>query len=89
MKLMESGKKTLRSKNPRVRWPRFVVCVNNTGNEVSLERGKIYRQVKPLRNDMDGWMRVIDESGEDYLFPSERFVAVALPAKVKRALAVS
>jgi hypothetical protein len=65
------------------------VCVDNAGNEVSLEVGKLYRQIKPHKNDMKNWVRVIDESGEDYLFPAKRFVAVDLPPKARRAIATA
>ena len=64
--------------------PGAVVCVDNEGNEVSLQLWKIY---KPLRDDdarSDGFLRVIDESGEDYLFPEENFVPIDLPAEVKK-----
>lgn len=64
-------------------YPDAVICVHNEGNEVSLQLWKVY---KPLRDDdarSEGFLRVIDESGEDYLFPEENFVAIGLPAEVK------
>ena len=64
--------------------PSAVVCVHNEGNEVSLQLWKIY---KPLRDDdarSEGFLRVIDESGEDYLFPKENFVPIDLPTEVKK-----
>ena len=67
-----------------VEYPSAVVCVHNEGNEVSLQLWKIY---KPLRDDdakSEGFLRVIDESGEDYLFPEENFVPIELPAEVKK-----
>ena len=64
----------------------FAVCINNKGFEASLEIGKIYRQVKPHPKDMVGWVRVIDESGEDYLFPGKRFAEITLPAQARRVL---
>jgi hypothetical protein len=60
--------------------------VDNSGNEASLEVGKVYREVKPHKNDMTNWIRIIDESGEDYLFPAKRFVPVELPARAKRVI---
>jgi hypothetical protein len=63
-----------------------VVCLDNEGYPVSLEVGKIYRQIKPHARDPQDFVRVIDESGEDYLFPCERFAAVELPQKVKRVI---
>jgi hypothetical protein len=65
-------------------YPAAVVCVDNEGNEVSLQLWKIY---KPLRDNdarSEGFLRVVDESGEDYLFPEENFVPIELPIEVKR-----
>ena len=88
MKLLESEKSNSKSKSPSAKWPRFVICVENKGNEVSLEVGRIYRWVKPRPKDqrMAAWIRVIDESGEDYLFPAKRFVEVTVPNESKRAV---
>jgi hypothetical protein len=52
---------------------RFAVCIDNSGYEVSLEGGKIYRVLEDPAGTDHGYLRVIDESGEDYLFDSERF----------------
>lgn len=65
----------------------FVLCVRNDGYEVSLERRKLYVTIPDPQAAADGLIRVIDESGDDYLFPSEWFVAVQLPVTVRRALA--
>jgi len=46
---------------------RFVICVDNSGYEVSLERRKIYRSIPDAKAESLGQVRVIDESGEDYL----------------------
>jgi len=86
MKLMESAGKNSRSKTS-TRWPRFVMCVDNRGYPASLEIGKVYRQIKPRANDMKNWIRVVDESGEDYLFPDRRFEPLVLPARAKRVIA--
>ena len=86
MKLMESARSSSKSKSRSRPWPRFVVCLENKGNEVALEIGKIYQQVKPHVGDMAGWVRVVDESGEDYLFPGRRFAEITLPAQAKRVL---
>jgi len=64
-----------------------VVCVRNDGYEASLERRKLYRTIPDAQAAANGQIRVIDESGDDYLFPSTLFVAVELPASVRRALA--
>jgi hypothetical protein len=65
---------------------KLVICVDNAGYEVSLERRKIYVSVPDARAEKLGQVRVIDESGEDYLYPKDSFVAVALPQTVRRAV---
>ena len=70
--------------NNNIEYPNAVVCVDNKGNEVSLQLWKIY---KPLPDDdakSEGFLRVVDESGEDYLFPEENFFPIELPLEVKR-----
>src|SRR6185295_19457249 len=64
----------------RARRSRFVVCVRNEGYEVSLERNKIYRIVPDRDAERTGHLRIVDESGEDYLFSAERFVTIEVPA---------
>ena len=61
-----------------------VLCVANQGNEVSLQLWKIYKTVRDDDAQNEGFVRVIDESGEDYLFPQENFVPIDLPQKVRR-----
>lgn len=65
---------------------RFAVCVRNEGYEASLERNKIYALVPDEDAERDGDLRVIDESGEDYLFAADRFVAIDVPAAVRASL---
>jgi hypothetical protein len=65
----------------------YVVCLDNRGYLASLEVGKVYRLLRATAEAPRGWLRVIDESGGDYLFPGARFARVELPAKAKRALA--
>ncbi len=65
---------------------KFVICLDNAGYEVSLERRKIYVSIPDARAEKLGQLRVIDESGEDYLYPKGYFVAVALPQLVRRAV---
>lgn len=64
----------------------FAVCVRNTGNEASLELRKLYEVVTDPDAEKDGMLRVIDESGEDYLFPAAFFVLAPLPAAVEEAV---
>lgn len=63
--------------------PRFAVCIDNSQFPASLELHKIYRVLadKDAANDRD--LRVIDESGEDYLYPAKWFVPIKLPVKVR------
>jgi hypothetical protein len=65
---------------------RLVICVNNSGYEVSLERRKIYVCLPDARAQKLGQLRVIDESGEDYLYPKDSFVTAELPQPIRRAV---
>jgi hypothetical protein len=67
--------------------PKFVVCINNEGYPASLEQHKIYQAIADLDAERHGDIRVIDESGEDYLYPATWFVAIELPARVKASFA--
>lgn len=64
---------------------RFVLCVSNEGCE-DLERRKLYAVVADERAATEGYLRVVDESGEDYLYPARNFAAIELPADVLQAL---
>jgi hypothetical protein len=66
--------------------PLFAICVNNSGYPASLELHKVYRVLPDENAEQDGDLRVIDESGEDYLYPSDYFMLVELPRDVQRAL---
>ena len=66
--------------------PRFVVCIENGGYPVSLELHKIYRILPDVEAAREGDVRVVDESGEDYLYPADWFAAVELPRRVKSSL---
>jgi len=65
---------------------RFVVCLDNEGYRASLEVGKLYRMILDDEAAAHGYVRVIDESGEDYAFAAKRFHPVELPQAVERAL---
>ena len=65
---------------------RFVVCIENSGYPASLELHKIYRVVPDADATRDGDFRIVDESGEDYLYPAAWFAAVELPQRVKTSL---
>jgi hypothetical protein len=75
-----------RRRRPAAKRRRFAVCVQNKGYEASLERNKIYTVLPDEDAERDGDLRVIDESGEDYLFSADRFVAIEVPAPVRASL---
>lgn len=65
----------------------YVICINNQDYQASLELRKIYELISDEDAAKKGFVRVIDESGEDYLYPRSYFVAVDLPQSVQLALA--
>lgn len=65
---------------------RYAVCISNKGNEASLERNKLYVVLPDPRAEADGLTRVIDEDGEDYLYPADWFVAIEVPQAVQASL---
>jgi len=64
----------------------FAVCLKNDGYEVSLEPRKIYQVLPDADAARHRQVRVIDESGEDYLYPKVLFRSIALPHSVKKAV---
>ena len=64
---------------------KFAICVRNDGAE-DLEIRKVYQILSDARAAKDKHVRVIDESGEDYLYPADFFIPLALPLEVARAL---
>jgi hypothetical protein len=65
---------------------KFAVCVDNKGNEASLEIGKLYEVVPDIEAESDAMIRVIDEDGEDYLFESVRFYPLSIPTDLAAVL---
>jgi hypothetical protein len=65
---------------------RLVICLDNSGYEVSLERRKIYVVVPDAKAEKHEQLRIVDESGESYLYPEEMFIDVKLPQPVRRAV---
>ena len=61
----------------------FAVCVKNDNNPVSLELRKIYRIIPDERATEHRLVRVIEESGEDYIYPSDYFVPIELPRALR------
>ena len=66
--------------------PRFVICIKNKGYAAALEVRKLYQVVSDDKATMLHQIRVIDESGEDYLYPEEFFVPVQLPQAAEKAV---
>jgi hypothetical protein len=64
----------------------LVVCIDNAGYEATLERRKLYALLPDTEAEAKALLRVIDESGEDYLYPARMFHKVELPAAVRRAV---
>lgn len=67
---------------------KFVLCLKNDECE-DLEVRKIYKVIPDKRASRDGYLRVIDESGEDYLYPKSYFVIVKLPRKAQEVAAAT
>ena len=69
----------------------FVVCIRNSGYPASLQLGRVYQKISDRAAQNEGFVRVVDESGEDYLYPEKMFVRVTVPKSempaVKRAVA--
>lgn len=64
----------------------LVVCVENDGYPASLEKRKIYVAIRDAATEKHGMLRVLDESGEDYLYPKNFFRPIELPQTVKKAV---
>lgn len=68
------------------KYTQFVVCIENDGYAASLERRKIYVTVPDPDADKHGLLRVVDESGDDYLYPKNFFRPIELPQGLKKAI---
>jgi len=64
----------------------LVVCIDNEGYPASLEKRKIYVALRDAGAEKHGLLRIVDESGEDYLYPKASFCSIALPQAVKKAV---
>lgn len=71
------------------RKPCFVLCIQNDDYSVSLEKGKVYRMLPDSKANTHKMLRIVDESGEDYLYPTNWFVAITLPQRARVALAIA
>ena len=64
----------------------LVICIENEDYPASLEKRKIYEAIRDPAAEKHGQIRVIDESGEDYLYPQEYFVPASLPKNIEEAV---
>jgi len=64
----------------------FVICIRNDDYPASLEKRKLYIKLDDPEAEKHHYIRVIDESGEDYLYPEGYFVAIELPDETRRAI---
>ena len=62
----------------------YALCLDNINYTVSLEIRKIYPIIEPYGNDPDGYLRIIDESDEDYIYPAEAFAVLDLSPTVEK-----
>ena len=62
------------------------MCVKNKGYEASLEIGKLYRVIPDEKAARHGYLRIVDESGEDYGYAATRFFAIDVPRPLERVL---
>lgn len=65
---------------------RFAVCIKNKGYEASLEIGKLYRVLPDEKAEAHGYLRIVDESGEDYGYAANRFFSLEVPKPLQRVL---
>jgi hypothetical protein len=72
--------------NRRNSEPRFVVCIHNEDYPASLELKKIYRVVPDESAAKHKLIRIVDESGEDYLYPEQYFIPIDLPVALEKAV---
>ena len=68
---------------------KFVVCLKNDGYKASLEPRKIYQTIPDKEAESHKMLRVVDESGEDYLFPASLFSPISLPQTLVKEVALS
>lgn len=64
----------------------LVVCIDNDGYAASLEKRKIYIALSDAKAEKHGLLRIVDESGDDYLYPKAFFRSIALPQRIRKAV---
>lgn len=73
-------------KRKTIKAAHFAVCINNEGYQASLEVGKLYRVIPDAEAASHGYIRIVDESGEDYGYTAERFFPLDVPQALADAL---
>jgi hypothetical protein len=73
-------------KHPKNNEKLIAICVDNTDYEMSLQRRKVYPVLPDADAEKDDYVRIIDETGEDYLFPASRFVFLNVPSRIEEAV---
>jgi hypothetical protein len=64
----------------------IAICIDNSDYEMSLERRKVYPVLPDADAERDNYVRIVDETGEDYLFPANRFVFLSVPVEIQEAV---
>ena len=77
---------TKKMKRRKLAGTRFAVCMNNQDYPVALELHKVYRVLPDADAAQDSDLRIVDESGEDYLYPAKNFLLIELPLRTERVL---
>jgi hypothetical protein len=65
----------------------YVLCLERGTYRIDLQVGKVYKTVRRQKNDPPDMLRLIDDSGDDYLYPIDWFIPVTLPSRAKKAIA--
>jgi hypothetical protein len=73
-------------KSTRPKKSGYFLCIERGTYRIDLQVGKVYRTAQPEKNDPADMLRLVDDSGEDYLYPLKWFVPVELPPKARKAL---
>jgi hypothetical protein len=67
---------------------KYVMCINNKDYAISLALRKVYKVISTAKEEQGGWVRVVDDTDEDYLFPAARFVTVMLSDEAEQSFAL-
>ena len=78
--------RTNKSSGSKTNSANFVMCISNENYTASLELWKVYRVMPDAKGDAHGLIRIVDESGEDYLYPAARFVPIRVPIVAQKAM---